>query len=113
MRLTCTGYFHFLMGQQQQVQTKELGEGGVQRPFSLRPHATQRQCLRASERGVKMQVIFESKTAIVTYLDSGHLLHTDRISGELYRSRGTWKDYESAKRAYPELPRGQWDPVRR
>jgi hypothetical protein len=53
MRLTWTGYFHFLMGQQQQVQTKELGKGGVQRPFSPRPHATHvalhKKCDNASE----------------------------------------------------------------
>jgi hypothetical protein len=34
-----------------------------------------------------MKIVFESSTAIVTYLDNGHLLHTDRTSGALYRSR--------------------------
>ena len=28
-----------------------------------------------------MKIVFESSTAIVTYLDNGHLLHTDRTSG--------------------------------
>ena len=37
-----------------------------------------------------MKIVFESSTAIVTYLDNGHLLHTDRTSGALYRTRGTW-----------------------
>ena len=50
-----------------------------------------------------MSVVFESKTAIVTYLDSGHMLHTDRATGELFRSHSTWKDYESAKSAYHDL----------
>ena len=58
-----------------------------------------------------MKVVFESKMAIVTYLDSGHMLHTDRTSGEQYRSRGVWKDFESAKRAYPNLRGSDWDPV--
>jgi hypothetical protein len=42
---------------------------------------------------VSTSVIFESKTSIVTYLDSGHMLHTDR--------------------AYHNLPSGQWEPVRK
>ena len=62
---------------------------------------------------VSTSVIFESKTSIVTYLDSGHMLHTDRTTGERYRSRGTWNDFESAKRAYHNLPSGQWEPVRK
>jgi hypothetical protein len=60
-----------------------------------------------------MKIVFESSTAIVTYLDTGHLLHTDRTSGQLYRSRGTWENFESAKRAYPLLPGSQWEPIRR
>jgi hypothetical protein len=34
-----------------------------------------------------MKIVFESSTAIVTYLDNGHLLHTDRTSGQLRTSR--------------------------
>ena len=60
-----------------------------------------------------MQIVFESNTAIVAYLDSGHMLHTDRTSGQLYRSRGTWENFESAKRAYHHLPSSAWEPVRR
>jgi hypothetical protein len=60
-----------------------------------------------------MTVVFESKTAIVTYLDSGHLLHTDRASGELYRSQTTWTDFDSAKSAYRDLNSSDWEPVRR
>jgi hypothetical protein len=61
-----------------------------------------------------MKIVFESSTAIVTYLDNGHLLHTDRTSGQLYRSRGKWeKNFESAQRAYQFLPASAWEPVRR
>jgi hypothetical protein len=59
-----------------------------------------------------MNVVFESNTAIVTYLDSGHMLHTDRTTGELFRSHSTWKDYESAKGAYHDLTSSDWEPVR-
>ena len=39
-----------------------------------------------------MKIVFESSTAIVTYLDNGHLLHTDRTSvlgapGRISRAR--------------------------
>jgi hypothetical protein len=60
-----------------------------------------------------MTVVFESKTAIVTYLDSGHMLHTDRATGELFRSQTTWKDFDSAKSAYRDLTSSDWEPVRR
>jgi hypothetical protein len=60
-----------------------------------------------------MKIVFESSTAIVTYLDNGHLLHTDRTSGALYRSRGTWENFESAERAYRLLPSSAWEPIRR
>jgi hypothetical protein len=59
-----------------------------------------------------MQILFENNTAIVTYLDNGHLLHTDRTSGQLYRSRGTWESFERAQRAYQFLPSSAWEPVR-
>ena len=52
-----------------------------------------------------MSVVFESKTAIVTFLDSGHTLHTDRATGELFRSHSVWKDYDSAKSAYHGIGR--------
>jgi hypothetical protein len=67
--------------------------------------------IRPSE-GAKMSVVFESKTAIVTYLDSGHMLHTDRATGELFRSNSTWENYESAKSAYHDLTSSDWEPVR-
>ena len=60
-----------------------------------------------------MKIVFEGSTAIVTYLDTGYLLHTDRTSGALYRSRGTWENVDSAKRAYPFLLASAWEPVRR
>ena len=59
-----------------------------------------------------MKIVLENSAAIVTYLDNGHLLHTDRTSGALYRSRGTWENFESAKRAYQFLPGSAWEPVR-
>jgi hypothetical protein len=49
-----------------------------------------------------MQMVFENRTTIVTYIDNGHLLHIDHTTGQLYRSRKTWKDCDSAKRAYDE-----------
>jgi len=52
-----------------------------------------------------MRLVFENRTTIVTYLDNGHLLHIDHTTGQLYRSRETWKDCEGAKRAYDELMR--------
>ena len=60
-----------------------------------------------------MKIVFESSTAIVTYLDNGHLLHTDRTSGALYRTRGTYENFESAKRAYQFLPSSAWESIRR
>jgi len=60
-----------------------------------------------------MKIVFESSTAIVAYLDTGHLLRTDRTSGALYRSRGTCENFDSAKRAYPFLLASAWNPVRR
>jgi hypothetical protein len=71
-----------------------------------------RSALRA-QRDRIMKIVFESSTAIVAYLDNGHLLHTDRTSGQLYRSRGTWENFESAQRAYQFLPGSAWEPVRR
>jgi hypothetical protein len=60
-----------------------------------------------------MKIVFESSGAIVTFLESGHLLHTDRTSGALYRSRTIWENVETAKLAYRNLPGSAWEPVRR
>jgi hypothetical protein len=63
--------------------------------------------LRA-QRDRIMKIVFESSTAIVTYLDTG-----DRPSGALYRTRGTWENFESAERAYRFLPSSAWEPISR
>ncbi len=56
-----------------------------------------------------MKVVFESRIAIVTYI-AGRLLYTDKTTAEQYRSRRTWKSFESAKAAYPQLASSDWEP---
>jgi hypothetical protein len=87
------------------LSTSATGAGASQR-------GSNRSELRA-QRDRIMKIVFESSTATVAHLDNGHLLHTDRTSGQLYRSRGTWENFESAQRAYQFLPGSAWEPVRR
>ncbi len=56
-----------------------------------------------------MKIVFENRIAIVTYI-AGRLLYTDKTTGEQYRSRRTWTDFESAKIAYPQLASSDWQP---
>jgi hypothetical protein len=49
---------------------------------------------------------------MVIYLDSGHLLWADTFSWEIYRSRGTWNNFEAVQRAYADLVMSDWEPVK-
>ena len=66
-----------------------------------------------------MKIVFESSTAIVTYLDNGHLLHTDRTSvlgapGRISRARsvpiGSYRAVRGSRSSdqidYPCRPNG-------
>ena len=63
-----------------------------------------------------MTIIFESKRALITCIEENgqgfRLLWTDKESGQQARSRQTWKDCTSAKRAIEQgklLPNRDWE----
>jgi hypothetical protein len=49
--------------------------------------------------------------AVVTYI-AGRLLYTDKTTAQQYRSRGGWKDFESAKTADHALTSSDWEPAK-
>jgi hypothetical protein len=53
-------------------------------------------------RGTMNRVIFENELELITFTLDGHLLHTHKETFVQRHSLSTWRDFESAKKAFEQ-----------